>query len=236
MLLFEIPTLYRDSNNKVISPQNNYWDGGSDFDQYALLDFIEYIGQNCRDIYIGSFHSYFGHHHITLLKTNSVFNEYRKEINNIFNKTGLLFILTEKKIIEQVDIFIPEVEKIIKTVDEVGTKELLEQAVVLFKQPNPIARNHAVEKIWDAFERLKTYYTDLDKKISAEKIINNMSKGQIALVNLFNEEFKTLTKIGNDFRIRHHETNKIDISEDSHYDYFFNRCMALISLAIKYLK
>ena len=53
---------------------------------------------------------------------------------------------------------------------------------------------------------------------------------------LFSTEFKELTTIGNDFRIRHHETNKIDIVDIRHYDYFFNRCLALIALALQYLQ
>ena len=47
---------------------------------------------------------------------------------------------------------------------------------------------------------------------------------------------KELTTIGNNFRIRHHETNKIDIVDIRHYDYFFNRCLALIALALQYLQ
>lgn len=53
---------------------------------------------------------------------------------------------------------------------------------------------------------------------------------------LIDEEFKKLTEIGNNFRIRHHETNKIDITDIRYYDYFFNRCLSLIALAVHYLK
>ena len=57
---------------------------------------------------------------------------------------------------------------------EAGTKSLLKDAVALYKTPNPAARQDSVEKIWDALERLKTYYTTLDKKHSSEKIVNDM--------------------------------------------------------------
>ena len=107
---------------------------------------------------------------------------------------------------------------------------------MLFKQPNPAMRNDAVEKLWDAYERLKTYYTSLDKKQSAEKIVKDMSNGQIEFEQLFNTEFAVLTKIGNNYRIRHHETNKTDIIDMRHYDYFFNRCLALIYTALQYLQ
>ena len=58
------------------------------------------------------------------------------------------------------------------------------------------------------YERLKTYYTTLNKQKSAEKIVNDMAAGQAPYVTLFDAEFRALTKIGNDFRIRHHETGQ----------------------------
>lgn len=63
-----------------------------------------------------------------------------------------------------------------------------------------------------------------------------MACSQDAYKTLFSAEFKELTTIGNNFRIRHHETNKIDIVDIRHYDYFFNRCLALIALALQYLQ
>lgn len=241
ILKFEIPTLYRDSFSKKISKPNYIDDFHIEdiFEQYALLDFIEFIAQNCRDISYGDFHSYFMHNHINLLKTDKVFENFRKDINNIFEKTGLLFTLTTEKNIERVvenSVLSDKVKGYVKTVKELGTKELLEEAIGLFKQPNPIAVKSAIEKIWDALERLKTYYTMLDKKASVEKIVNNMSNGKVEFATLFGDEFKALTKIGNEYRIRHHETDKIDITDNRHYDYFFNRCLSLISLAIQYLE
>lgn len=235
---FDIPTLYRHSNGRIEKPSDKYYGGSDDYDQYALLDLIEFIGQNCRDISVGSFHSYFGHHHIHLMETNDVSVAFRSDINGVFQKTGLLYTLTENMTVERVieyDTIAPEVETAIESVKEPGLKDLLNEAVALFKQPNPAMRNHAVEKIWDALERLKTYYTALDKKASATKIVAEMSGGQSEFEQLFDAEFSALTKIGNDYRIRHHETNKIDINDIRHYDYFFNRCLALIAAAIQYL-
>ena len=78
-------------------------------------------------------------------------------------------------------------------------------------------------------------YTDLDKKASANKIINDMAGGQSEYQDLFEEEFRVLTNIGNRFSIRHHETNKINTTDIRHCDYFLNRCLSLIALALQYL-
>ena len=109
-------------------------------------------------------------------------------------------------------------------------------AVQKHKSPYPNDQKDAVEKIWDAFERLKTYYTNKSKRESADQIIGDMSGGNDEYIELFTTEFKLLTEIGNNYRIRHHETNKIDITDVRHYDYFFNRCLALIGTAIQYLQ
>ena len=66
--------------------------------------------------------------------------------------------------------------------------------------------------------------------------MNDMAGGDANFLDLFDKEFKTLTDIGNLYRIRHHETNKIDIVDIKYYDYFFNRCLSLIAIAIQYLK
>ena len=236
---FDIPTLYRDSNGRIGKPSHGYYSDDEDYDQYALLDLIEFIGQNCRDITVGSFHIYFGHNHIQLLDTDKISRTFCSDINGIFQKTGLLYTLTENMMVERViehSTLSIEVETTIKSVKESGLKDLLDEAVLLFKQPNPAMRNDAVEKLWDALERLKTYYTSLDKKASVTKIIKDMGDGQLSFEQLFDVEFTALTKIGNDYRIRHHETNKIDIQDIRHYDYFFNRCLALIAVALQYLQ
>lgn len=150
-----------------------------------------------------------------------------------------MYQLTDEKIIERVIEGGPltsEVENEISQIQEQGVRELLQEAISLYKQPYPGAHKNAVEKIWDAFERLKSYYTTMDKKASASQIVNDIAGGQTEFIALFDEEFRALTKIGNDYRIRHHETNKVDITDDRHYDYFFNRCLSVISLAIQYLK
>ena len=112
----------------------------------------------------------------------------------------------------------------------------MQEAIAYYKEPRPGNRQIAVEKMWDAFERLKSYYPAMKKNESADKVISNMAAGQPAYIELFTAEFKVLTKIGNEYRIRHHETDKIEIMDLRFYDYFFNRCLSLLALAIQYLQ
>lgn len=229
-----IPNLYQDKHNKFYI--SSY---GDENEQYAILDYIEFFAQNIRDI-CESWNNerYQNYKNINCLKTNNVFNSFRKEINNIFIESGLLYTLTEEYIIERIvdnNLITPEIRASISHFSEEGIRELLEDAMSLFKTPRNSARQDSVEKIWAAFERLKTYYTDLDKKKSLSKIIEDMSNGDSDFFRIINDEFKALTQIGNSFRIRHHETYIIDIKDIRQYDYFFNRCFSLISFALQYL-
>lgn len=240
---FEIPTLFRRDGivDKPHTTHNIFDDMPKDdeFDQYALFDLIEFIAQNIRDITSKNYHSYYRHYDISFGTTNGSASKFVEEINNIFDKTGLLYRLTTNLEIERIEetaVLSEEIVSNISAIKETGLKELLITAIQKHKSPYLADQKDAVEKIWDALERLKTYYTTLDKKASVTQIVNDIASGQTSYIDLFNLEFKALTDIGNNYRIRHHETNKIDITDIRHYDYFFNRCLSLIGTAIQYLK
>lgn len=229
-----IPSLFRDELDRIFTPEYD------EYDQYALLDLIEYFALNIKDISEQWNSDYYQNYKtIACFETSDIFKDFKEEVNEIFTETGLLYKLTDEKIIERIVENSPltiEIENSFLAVPELGTRELLKDAVALYKTPNSKARQDSVEKIWDALERLKTYYTTMDKKHSVEKIVTDMSGGNSEFSELFNNEFIMLTSIGNNYRIRHHETNKIDITDVSYYDYLFNRCLSLIALAIEYLR
>ena len=229
-----IPALFRDEYDRICAPTYD-----DEYDQYALLDLIEFFAQNIEDISERwNNERYRNYQTIDCLNTSDISKIFREEINEIFTESGLLYELTDEEIIERIVENSPlttEIENNFAAVFEVGTRELLKDAVALYKTPSPAARQDSVEKIWDALERLKTYYKTLDKKHSSEKIVNDMASGNDNFADLFNDEFKALTNIGNKYRIRHHETDKIDITDVRYYDYLFNRCLSLIALAIQYL-
>ena len=99
-------------------------------------------------------------------------------------------------------------------IDDHEFNKLVEQAFQYYKEARI---DTATEKIWDAFERIKTFYKQYDKKGSITKLIDIVSKNNAEYREMVEEEFTSLTKLGNDFRIRHHETNKKDICCIEHY-------------------
>ena len=158
------------------------------------------------------------------------YDAFPDEINLIFQNYGFPFRLAGRKIESTKLIIKKNVE-----IEEPGLKELFNQAFSLYRSSKIPDKQTAVEKLWDAFERLKTYYEPEDKKSSVSKIIEKISNNNPNYKKLLNDEFAELTTIGNNYRIRHHEMNKINIVDSNYYDYFFQRCFALIDLALKYL-
>lgn len=159
-------------------------------------------------------------------------NDFTSAVNTVLQINDIPYKLKNGKITSE---FTVQLDKVgLAEVGEAGLKKLLQEATGYYEQNN---KEIAVEKLWDAFERLKTYYSPkLGKKESANKIIKLMSGSNPHYIELFEKEFLDLTKIGNEFRIRHHEVTKIDINDERHYDYFYKRCMALISVALQYLE
>ncbi len=234
MLKFQIPGLFYGFDGKVVYPSVD------EYDQYALLDYIEYIGMNIKDVTEYDYHSFFQHHHLKLESTTQVFVSFQREVNEVFELTGLLYTLADSKRVERIttaDKQIDESKEMVQTITEPGLKDLINDAISFYKHPNPAIYRSAVEKLWDALERVKTYYVPagMDKKNSVETLIKSIANNQQHYFDLFSAEFKTLTEIGNNYRIRHHETDKHDINDDNYFEYLFNRCFALIVLAIKYV-
>lgn len=164
---------------------------------------------------------------------------FQSAINATMQKDNVPFRLTDRGLIEPVsnhEVLSADIIKHIESITEPGIQGLLNEAIEKHMMPTFQSHRDAVEKIWDALERLKTYYIGLDKKESVSRIVSDMAGGQDEFASLFNDEFKALTAIGNSFRIRHHETSKTDIADIRHYDYLFNRCLSLIAAAIQYLE
>lgn len=240
-LRFEIPELFNEDG--FIRPRRKYnvFDGeeSEEFNQFALLDYIEYIAMNVRDYIVDSRHPFFSHNHYRFVKGDRTYNDFLNEIDQAFEKIGLLYKINDDGQVERIvanELMIKTVEQQIIAVKEQGLKDLLGEAISLYKDPNTARIKDATEKLWDAFERLKTYYTTLKKPVSADKVVTDAASGNTSMKSLLDEEFVALTKIGNNYRIRHHETDKIEITDINHYEYFFNRCLSAVSLAIKYLE
>lgn len=203
---------------------------GSEFNKYALLDFIEFCWENINDYEIGRYGLIFK-------EGEKNKNKFKSDINKIFERNGIVFRLNESGQI--VRILPIQLDVLVKNYCHSGNdtelNRLIDISINHITKPKIEDRQIAIEKLWDAFERIKTYHGS-NKKQSAENLIKTASEGSEEFELLISEEMlNNLTKIGNNFRIRHHETNKIKLNSGKHIDYLFYRMMSLISLLVSYL-
>ena len=211
-------------------------------DKYAVLDFIEFCYKNISDpieLRCNSRHiDFHQHNHYSFKDDRENKLLFIEDINKIFERNGIVFYLkNDGQIKRAID---SGMEKIIKDItfktSDKKLNELLEEAYLIFTKPKIESRIEAIKKIWDAFERLKTYYENKDKKDSVEELIKNISKENKAFQKELNTEFKKLTEIGNSFGIRHSERWQKELKEPEHIDYIFYRMASLIHLCLNELK
>lgn len=230
----KIPALYKDEYGRICAPSSD-----DDYDQYALLDYIEFFAQNMKDISERwNNERYRNFQTIECLNTINVLKTFQNEINDILIESGLLYTLTDDKIIERIVENSPltqEIENQIVDLKEHNLQDLLDEAISLYKSPYPNANKLAVEKIWDALENLKVYFVDSKKKQADQKVSDILSAQNEQVARIFEKELSELGNIGNNYHIRHYNDNQVVVTDNRHYDYFFNRCLSLIGLAIQYL-
>jgi len=108
---------------------------------------------------------------------------------------------------------------------------LLGDACKKFKDASPKSRAEGTEKLWDAWERLKSIEVHGDKRMSVARLLEQCSPEPTFRARL-DAEAKALTEIGNSFHIRHFESDKVSISLPEQNDYLFHRLFALIHLLL----
>ncbi|NFG27690.1 hypothetical protein FC777_11245 [Clostridium botulinum] len=202
---------------------------GEDFDKYALLDFIEFCWEHINDYELGRYGLIFN-------EGDANRRKFADTINKIFERNGIGFRLNNKGEIERV---LPiQLEVLVRNYCHTGNDDelnkLIDESIANIKKARIEDRQIAIEKLWDAFERIKTYYSS-NKSTSAKELVATAAEGSFEFEELLNVEMKALKDIGNNYRIRHHETNKIKIESIKHIDYLFYRMMSMISLLTSYI-
>lgn len=200
---FYIPKAY--DSNKKYTEVNNIEEFIQNTSPYNVLDAIESFYAN-------------------LCSPSSC--KFAEAINQIFKRHKIRLGLADGKIVSFNQITIPNIQT-----EEPGLEELLFEADKFCREGKIF---NALEKAWDALERLKTfYYPPLNKRQSLEKIVAEISGSDKDREDFFNNEFRELTKIGNEYRIRHHEKDKKELYDDSFSDYVYRKCLSLISTSLR---
>lgn len=154
-------------------------------------------------------------------------SNFENEVNNVLSNYG--YKLIDRKMMPMQNQIKAEIPK------EPTLRDLVLEAERYFKKQDLESKQRALEKIWDAFERMKTHYSP-DKKKSTNQIINMISNGDAELYNKLDAEFLELGNIGNNYQIRHFETNKKPINDVRIKEYLYTRCLALINMILRFVE
>jgi hypothetical protein len=200
----------------------------------VVLDVLEFCAASVGQPIEGTYHSFYRHHHLSWDREAGL-HRFLQAINLLFARNGVAFELSPtgqaRRLLPQ-----PLAKTLAWTLFSTGEEEtdrLLESARLRFASPKPEDRQDAVEKLWDAFERLKTLEPGRDKKAQAEALLDRAAPPGSRLRQVLGEEAMALTSIGNNFRIRHSETDRDLLTATEQVDYLFARMFAFIRIVLK---
>ena len=202
---------------------------------HCILDMIEFcwrcIGKPNRICY----HGFFNHHHLDF-DVDAGRDEFQVDINRIFRRNGLAYELNWNGCVERLA---PRVLR-----EELGTSQfatgdadlgrMLEKARDKFSDPDEANRREALDALWDAWERLKTLGEGPNKKAQITNLLDHTaSSGSPKFREALDREARELTRIGNNFQIRHSEKNQERLARSEHVDYLFHRLFSLIQVILR---
>lgn len=205
-------------------------DGSSAPDIGPMMDLLEFVAANVGQPIQGSFHSYFGHHHLDH-ERDAGLAQWRADLNRLFARNGVAFEMDEAGLMHR---RAPEGLREALAVGRFDTSDatldqLCESARSKFLSPKLEVRREALESLWDAYERLKTIDAPGDKKVGIARLLDRAAGGP-RFRALLEAEARSLTDAGNALHIRHHEVGQEAVATSAEVDYLFHRLFALVQL------
>jgi hypothetical protein len=198
----------------------------------AILDFIEFCYERVAEPIQVGYHGFFRHNHLRFDQDEGR-ERFRRDINRIFARNGLAYELETSGEVERIPP--PILREAVRTIFSTGDAELdalLNQAVAKYLSRDLGERKESLEKLWDAWERLKSLEDPANKKASVETLLRKAVPTP-ELRKVVNTDAEALTAIGNTFMIRHSEVGKVTIDRSEDIDYLFHRLFALVRLLLR---
>jgi hypothetical protein len=198
-----------------------------------ILDFVEYIHATVAKPIPGKYHDYFRHHHLTFDQEEGR-NEFRALVNRLFSRNGVAFeMLSNGRIVRVLPLVLGEdLQRAAFNSGDRTLDLLLEESRTKFTDRSPLVRREALERLWDAWERLKSLADPQDKKKSVQKILDALTSEPNLRARL-EAEARELNDIGNSHLIRHYEVQQAPVIDVDLVDYLFHRLFAMIQLMLR---
>lgn len=197
----------------------------------TACDVLEFCHRHVAQATAASSHPFMRHDHLEFDQATGQ-DALRAELNLILQRNGLAFTMTDTGQIQRLldDAVGQALLRARFVTDDERLNQLLEEARSKFLDPDPRVHHEAVERLWDAWERLKTI-KDPDKRRGSAELINACTQTP-ALRAMLETEARSLTELGNSLHIRHSETSQTEVDDPIFIDYLFQRLFALIHLVL----
>lgn len=219
--------------NKTLQAVVPSWPGWNTIPDVATAcDFLEFCHRHIALASSFDHHSYFKHDHFQF-EVAAGQMKFRTDVNFLLQRNGIALRMTDAGRMERIldDPTGKAVRLAVFQTGDTNLNRLLDEARTKFKSTTPRTRQEALERAWDAWERLKTV-KDPDKKRGMKLLLDACSSEQ-RMRDELEKEAKTLTEIGNNFHIRHSETSQPEIDDAALVDYLFQRIFAMLLLVLR---
>ncbi|WP_338826113.1 hypothetical protein MTBGP_04230 [Moorella thermoacetica] len=200
----------------------------------VVLDLLEFCYRVVAMPLQREYHAFYHHYHLEFRIKEGQKN-FREEINRILARNELAYELDSSGHVQRLGPEISRQQLLAVPLFQTGDKELdelLESARRKYFSPDLEIRREALEKLWDAWERLKTIEIPGNKKASVKQLLNKTAP-EPTIREVLDDEARVLTDIGNNFMIRHSEIGKVPLNRSEDIDYLFHRMFALILLILR---
>lgn len=217
---------------KVIWPRDAFALEDEEPSDSQVFDLLEFTFEHIARPVPQDFHPFFLHHHYKYDQDGGR-RQFAEEVNRLFERNGIAFQLNDGQVERLVPTVLQDVlRQLTFNTGDQPLDELLSTAREKFLNRDLVIRREALEKLWDAWERLKSLSDPNDKKRST-KILLDRGSAEPNLRDRIESEAKQLTEIGNAFMIRHAEVTKTPITESIHVDYLFHRLFSFIRMLLQ---
>ncbi|OXM50253.1 hypothetical protein CFP71_27860 [Amycolatopsis thailandensis] len=216
-------------------------------DATVVLDIIDFMMLHIDQPTRRTSHDFFGHTHYAFdepmvinagnSSPNTGQEQFARDVDLLFARNGIAFTIGDNRFVTRLApvearSLVSEFEP--HTGDPILDDKLTD-ALARFLSRRPAARQDALEKLWDAFERLKTLELEEGgtKKESVTRLLDDAAPSSPQLRDVIEVEFHALTGIGNRFAIRHHERDAEQLPDDDTRDYLFVRLVSLVAFVLR---
>lgn len=184
---------------------------------------------------VGKYHGFYGHFHL-LFDVGAGRERFTEDINRILRRNGLAYELKEDGRIERL---VPPVLRealasaSFHTLDS-ELNRMLETSRTKLLASDVELRREALEKLWDAWERVKTLGKGSHKKAQIKALLDaTAGSSSPRFREALERDATEVTAIGNEMQIRHSEKGKESVVRSEHIDYLFHRLFSLIQVVLR---